>query len=134
MVRRPAYTAPMAHPRVEQLRFARAEWQRGLTGLTEEDAVRRLMPMNSISWMAAHMAWHERLIWLQRGQGLSGEPTLDLVATGHAATTPPPLPPPDNPPTPPPLAETQATWRRVVEAADRYLDGLTTTDLETPPA
>jgi len=78
MVRRPAYTAPMAHPRVEQLRFARAEWQRGLTGLSEEDAVRRLLPMNSISWMAAHMAWHERLIWLQRAQGLSVEPTLDL--------------------------------------------------------
>ena len=88
MVRRPAYTAPMAHPRVEQLRFARAEWQRGLGGLSEEDAVRRLLPMNSISWMAAHMAWHERLIWLQRAQGLSVEPTLDLVATGQAGDDP----------------------------------------------
>jgi len=116
-----AYTARVAHPRVEQLRFARAEWLRGLAGLSEEDAIRRLPPMNSISWMAAHMAWHERLIWLHRAQGLSVEPTLDLVATGKPATTPP-------------LAETQAAWRRVVDAADIYLDRLTTADLELPPA
>jgi len=111
----------MAHPRVEQLRFARAEWQRGLAGLSEEDAVRRLLPMNSISWMAGHMAWHERLIWLRRAQGLRVEPALDLVATGKPASTPA-------------LADMQASWRRVVDAADVYLEGLTTADLELPPA
>jgi len=121
MVRRARLHCAMAHPRVEQLRFARTEWQRGLVGLSDDDAVRRLMPMNSISWMGAHMAWHERLIWLQRAQGLTVEPTLDLVASGQPASTPP-------------LAETQETWRRVVDAADRYLDGLTTVDLERPPA
>jgi hypothetical protein len=111
----------MVHPRVEQLRFTRGEWQRGLAGLSEEDAVRRLLPMNSISWMAGHLAWHERLIWLRRAQGLRVEPSLDAVATGKPASTPP-------------LAEMQAAWRRVVDAADLYLDCLTTTDLEVPPA
>ncbi len=111
----------MAHPRVEQLRFARSEWQRGLVGLSEEDAVRRLLPMNSISWMAGHLAWHERLIWLRRAQGLKVEPVLDLVATGKPASTPP-------------LAEMQAAWARVVAAADEYLDGLTTADLGQPLA
>jgi len=111
----------MVHPRVEQLRFTRAEWQRGLAGLSEEDAVRRLLPMNSISWMAGHLAWHERLIWLRRAQGLRVEAGLDLVATGKPASTPP-------------LAEMQAVWRRVVDAADIYLDGLTTADLEVPAA
>ena len=28
----------MAHPRVEQLRFARSEWVRGLRGLSDADA------------------------------------------------------------------------------------------------
>jgi len=107
----------MAHPRVEQLRFARSEWQRGLVGLSEEDAIRRLPPMNSISWMAGHLAWHERLIWLRRAQGLKVEPALDGVATGKPASTPP-------------LIEMQAAWRRVVAAADVYLDRLTTADLE----
>ena len=111
----------MAHPRVEQLRFTRAEWQRGLAGLSEEDAIRRLLPMNSISWMAGHLAWHERLIWLRRAQGLEVEPALDLVATGQPASTPA-------------LAEMQASWRRVVDAADLYLEGLSTADLEQPPA
>ena len=53
----------MAHPRVEQFRFARAEWVRGLRGLSEEDGLRRLEPMNSISWMVGHLAWHERLLF-----------------------------------------------------------------------
>ena len=70
----------MAHPRVDQLRFARSEWKRGLRGLSEEDAQRRLLPMNSISWMVGHLAWHERLVWAERGQGLRVEPLLDLGA------------------------------------------------------
>jgi DinB superfamily len=109
----------MAHPRVEQLRFARAEWRRGLRGLGAEDGRRRLEPMNSISWMVGHLAWHERLIWLERAQGLRLEPVLDAVATGEPATTPD-------------LAEMWAAWRRVVKRADALLDTLTTADLERP--
>jgi hypothetical protein len=109
----------VAHPRVEQLRFARLEWQRGLRGLDAEDGRRRLEPMNSISWMVGHMAWHERLIWLERAQGLHVEPILDTVATGEPATTPE-------------LAAMWASWRRMVKAADPVLDGLTSSDLERP--
>jgi hypothetical protein len=107
----------VAHPRVEQLRFARAEWRRGLHGLGAEDARRRLEPMNSISWMVGHLAWHERLIWLERAQGLRVEPTLDSVASGGPSTTPG-------------LAAMWAAWRRVVREADVFLDTLTTADLE----
>ena len=56
----------MAHPRVDQLRFARSEFVRGLRGLTEADAQQRLLPMNSISWMVGHLAWHERLLFADR--------------------------------------------------------------------
>jgi len=107
----------MVHPRVEQLRFARSEWRRGLRGLDAEDGRRRLEPMNSISWMVGHLAWHERLIWLERAQGLRVEPVLDALATGEPATTPD-------------LAEMWTVWRRVVRRADAVLDTLTTADLE----
>lgn len=109
----------MAHPRVEQLRFARSEWVRGLRGLPEADARRRLEPMNSISWMVGHLAWHERLISLERGQGRRVEPVLDAVANGQPASTPS-------------LRSMWAAWRRVTGMADEYLDTLTTEDLLVP--
>jgi DinB superfamily len=109
----------MPHPRADQLRFARAEFQRGLVGLSDADARRRLLPMNSISWMIGHMAWHERLVWLVRGQGLEVEPILDSVATGQPATTPP-------------LDEMLAAWGRVTALADPFIDAQATSTLEVP--
>ena len=111
----------MTHPRADQLRFARSEWQRGLAGLTDEDARKRLLPMNSISWMIGHLAWHERLVWFVRGQGLEVEPILDSVASGLPATTPP-------------LDEMLAVWARITAAADPFIDALTTESLEVPLA
>jgi hypothetical protein len=111
----------MAHPRVDQLRFARSEWQRGLRGLKEDDAQRRLLPMNSISWMVGHLAWHERLIWAERGQGLRVERILDLVANGAPASTPE-------------LKAMWAAWQRMVDLADPLLESLTTAMLEVPLA
>ena len=55
----------MVHPLVDQLRFARSEWVRVLEGVSDEDARRRLTPMNSISWMVGHLAWQENRYWLQ---------------------------------------------------------------------
>jgi DinB superfamily len=109
----------VTHPRVEQLRFARSEWLRGIDGISEADAARRLEPMNSISWMVGHLAWHERLISIERGLGQAMEPVLDAVANGAPASTPS-------------LAAMADAWERVVTAADPYLDTLTTTDLLVP--
>lgn len=106
----------MAHPRVDQLRFARSEFQRGLVGVSAEDAIRRLQPMNSISWMVGHLAWHERLVWAIRGQGLAIEPALDAVANGAPASTPD-------------LVAMWAAWARVTAIADPYLDSLGSSDL-----
>jgi uncharacterized damage-inducible protein DinB len=111
----------MVHPRVDQLRFARSEWLRGLEGLSEVDAGIRLLPMNSISWMVGHMAWHERLCWMRRARGLKGERVLDAFATGHPTSVPS-------------FARVQAAWERVVAEADPFLDGLTTGDLLRPLA
>ena len=110
----------MAHPRVDQLRFARIEWLRGLEGLSEADASVRLGPMNSISWMLGHMAWHERQVWFRRLRGLKVEPGLDAFATGQPASVPS-------------LAVVQAAWDRIVAGADPFLDSLETADLEGLP-
>ena len=79
-----------AHPLVDQLRFTRSEFRRGLRGTPAEDGVRRLEPMNSIGWIVAHMAWHEQRYWLTRAQDIILRPELNEIArTGGPATTPP---------------------------------------------
>jgi hypothetical protein len=46
--------------RVWQLRFTRREFQRGLAGVSDADARRRIEPMNCISWNTGHLAWQEQ--------------------------------------------------------------------------
>src|SRR5258705_13753631 len=76
-------------PLVEQLRFARSEFRRGVRGTPEADGARRLEPMNSIGWIVAHMAWHEQRYWLTRGLGTIPRPELnEIAANGGPATTP----------------------------------------------
>ncbi len=111
----------MALTLVEQLRFTRAEWQRGLAGVSDADATRRVAPMNSLTWMIGHLAWHERLVWIERGQGLTVEPILDAVANGAPASTPP-------------LDEMWSAWSRIVERSDAVLGSLTADGLERPLA
>jgi DinB superfamily len=104
----------VTHPLVDQLRFTRSEWLRALRGTPEEDALRRLEPMNSIGWIVGHLAWHEQRYWLTRAQGLTPIPLLnEIVASGGPATTPA-------------LREMLAAWRTVTKAADPWLDSLTT--------
>lgn len=110
----------MAHPRVEQLRFARSEFLRGLEGVTPEVAARELGQMNSIAWVVGHMAWHEQLSWLTRIQGVTPRPDLnDVVGNGKPRSNPP-------------LAVMLDAWREVTAAADPFLDTLTTARLEEP--
>ena len=118
---RPGHTAVMtdatALPLVEQLRFTRSEFRRGLRGTPEADGVRRLEPMNSIGWIVAHMAWHEQRYWLTRGLGRDAAAELnEIAANGGPATTPP-------------LRAMLDAWSAVTTAADPWLDGLTAADL-----
>jgi hypothetical protein len=109
----------MPHLLVAQLRFARSELVRCLDGVSEEDAVRRLMPMNCISWIVGHLAFQEHTYWLQRAQGKLLRPDLeDLVGWGHPASTPP-------------LGEMWDAWRTITAAADEYLDRLTPDLMQT---
>jgi uncharacterized damage-inducible protein DinB len=102
----------MAHPLVEQLRFTRSEWRRGLEAVTLEEAGRRFEPINSIGWMVGHLAWHEQLYWLQRAQGQILIPEVERCAAGQTASTPP-------------VGEMWAAWHTITQAAEAYLDTLT---------
>ena len=101
------------HLLVSQLRFARSEFVRGLEGVSEEDGIRRMLPMNCISWMVGHLANQEHrlwVIWSQHREVVSG--LNDLVGYGKPASTPP-------------LKEMWAVWHKVTAEADKYLDTLT---------
>ena len=107
----------MSHYFVNQLRFARSEFVRGLEGLTDEDARTRIEPANSISWMIGHLTVQESSYWVYYAQGLVIRPELrKLVGYGQPATTPP-------------LDEMWAAWREITAAADPYLDKLTDEDM-----
>lgn len=112
MVRSFLYTAFMPHPLVEQLRFTRAEFQRGLKNISEADGQQRLGPMNSLGWIVAHMAWHEQLCWLTRAQGILLVPEVREQATGAPASTPS-------------LAAAWKAWKVITKASDPWLDTLT---------
>jgi len=74
--------------------------------------------MNSISWIVGHLAAQEHHYWVFRGQGKDLLPWLDgLVGYGAPASTPP-------------LDKMWAAWHTVIEAADPYLDTLTTESLQ----
>lgn len=109
----------MAHARVDQFRFARSEWLRGLEGVSEEDATRHFGQMNCISWIIGHLAWQEQLCWLERAQGKTLFTKLNELYA-HLA--------PMNTPS---LIEILDIWHKVTEATDLYLDTLTTETLQS---
>src|SRR5512143_2766909 len=81
--------ARMAHPLVDQLRFTRSEFLRGLKGLSEEDACKRIMPANCISWNVGHLAWQEQRYFLHFAQGQMPFPEIQQAfAYGAPGSTP----------------------------------------------
>ncbi len=111
----------MAHPLVEQLRFTRAEFRRGLKGVTAEEGVKRFEPINSVSWIIGHLANQEQRYWLERMN-------LDPVVKGlHKQVGW------GSPPNTPPLDEMWAAWNAITAATDPWLDTLSSTDLEAFP-
>ncbi len=110
----------MPHPLVDQLRFTRNEFQRGLVGLSDEDARRRFLPMNCISWNVGHLAWQEQQYWLWYAQGRTLLPAIrKQFAYGAPASTPP-------------LEEVRSAWQEITLASNPWLDSLATDDLLKP--
>ena len=93
----------MAHPLVDQLRFTRSEFLRGLRGLDEADAQRRLEPMNCIAWNVGHLAWQEQQYFVTWPTGKRPFPDIDreFVSGG--------------PPSTPSLKRVLAAWTAITE-------------------
>jgi uncharacterized damage-inducible protein DinB len=103
----------MPHPLVSQLRFARSEFFRAIKGVEEADAQKRIMPMNCISWNVGHLAWQEQQYFLVYGRGLLLIPEISKgFAYGAPASTPP-------------LKDMLAASKTITQAADSWLDTLT---------
>jgi len=104
----------MAHVLVDQLRFARSEWQRALRGVTEEDGNRHFGQMNSIGWIVGHLAWHEQRICLMRPREVVLLPALnEEFFSGAPMTTPS-------------LKAMRSAWSKVTKESEAFLDTLTT--------
>jgi len=77
------------HPLVTQLQFARYNLERCLEGVSEEDASRRVEPMNCLSWIVGHLANQEQRYWVMVAQGEMVIKDLnDRVGYGKPASTP----------------------------------------------
>ncbi len=102
----------MTHPMVLQLRFTRSEFRRAIAKISEKDAQKRVMPMNSISWTVGHLAWQEQRYFIYFPTGKMIIPELqEKYAFGARPSTPP-------------LKEMLAAWRKITRAADKWLDML----------
>ncbi len=102
----------MAHMLVEQLRFTRSEWLRGLQDVDAEGARRRHGRINAISWMVGHLAWHEQFYWFRLAQGTTPLPELGAYGFGKPASAPPP-------------DEVWEAWHCITAMTDPWLDELT---------
>jgi hypothetical protein len=108
----------MPHPLISQLRFTRSEFLRAVKGVSDDDARKRIMPMNCISWNIGHLAWQEQRYFLHFGQGKMPFPEInESFAYGAPASTPP-------------LKEVLSAWKVITAAADPWLDTLTSKKLQ----
>jgi hypothetical protein len=114
-------STPQPHPLVLQLRFSRAEFLRGVKGVSDADGAIRLGAMNCLAWNVGHLAWQEQRNFLTRAQSL--EPHPDVAATYKVGA----------PGVTPKLSETLAAWQEITRLADLWLDGLTTERLLEHP-
>lgn len=108
----------MTHPLVLQLRFTRSQFKSAFKGVTEEEAAKRIMPMNCISWNIGHLAWQEQRYFLWFAQEQMPLPEINTnFRVGAPASTPS-------------LKAMVDAWQAITEAADPWLDTLTTETLQ----
>jgi uncharacterized damage-inducible protein DinB len=110
----------MIHPLVTQLRFTRGEFRRALSGVDADEARTRIGRLNPLAWSVGHLAWQEQRYFLSFGQGSTPFPDIEVAFRSGA------------PATSPPLDEMWQAWSAIIEAADPWLDTLTSEQLQRP--
>jgi hypothetical protein len=104
----------MTHPLVDQLMFSRSEFIRALQGLSEEDAQKRILPMNCISWNVGHLGWQEQKYYLTYARGITLLTNIQKdFAKDAAACTPS-------------LKEMLEAWDAITREADSWLKSVST--------
>ena len=96
------------HPLVQMQHLTRKEFWRGLGGLSDEDARRRLEPMNCISWIVGHLAHQTHALFVALPQDKEIEPRYRPFGTGAA-------------PSQPSLEEATGLWEDACRDADLHL-------------
>jgi hypothetical protein len=108
------------HPLVDQLRFTRSEFLRAVRGVDDEEARRRFLPMNCLSWNVGHLAWQEQryFLWFPHRQLLYPDIARDFAYGAPAST--------------PLLGAVVEAWTEITKGVDPWLDSLSTPDLAAP--
>lgn len=105
------------HTLVQLQQLTRQEFLRGLQGISDEDARKRVEPMNCISWIVAHMAAQERAFFVAWPQGKDVDSQYQAYGTGSS-------------PSQPPMEETMALWHKTCDEADACLHAATEEDMQ----
>ena len=106
------------HTLVEMPYLTRKEFERNLTGLTDEDARKQIKPMNCISWIVAHVACQHQMFFVDWPQGRDIEPRYSPYNYGA-------------PPSQPSLEEAMTLWQDACKGSDAWLQAATSESLQT---
>jgi len=105
------------HTLVDMHYLARKEFERNLQGLTDEDARKRIEPMNCISWIIAHVACQYRAFFVDWPQGKETDPQYQVYGYGSPASQPS-------------LEEAMTLWHNACQEADAWLQSATSESLQ----
>ena len=105
------------HTLVQMHYLTRKEFERNLVGLTDEDARKRIEPMNCISWIIAHVACQHQIFFVDWPQGRDIDPRY--LPYNYGA-----------PPSQPPLEEAMTLWRDACKESDAWLQAATAESLQ----
>ncbi|MFX1265475.1 MAG: DinB family protein [Promethearchaeota archaeon] len=105
------------HTLVQMVYLTRKEFERNFQGLTDEDARKRIEPMNCISWIIAHVACQHHAFFVDWPQGIETAPQYQHYGYGSPASQPP-------------LEEALTMWRDACEESDAWLQAATDKNLQ----
>ena len=105
------------HTLVQMLELSRKEFERNLQGLTDDDARKRIEPMNCISWIIAHVANQHHMFFLVWPQGKEPDPRYARYGYGSPASQPP-------------LDEAMSLWRGACKDSEAWLQTVTVEGLQ----
>jgi len=109
------------HTLVQLQQLTRKEFERGLLGLTDEDARKQIKPMNCISWIIGHLANQQHAFFVAWPQGKEIDPRYKAFGFGSPASQPP-------------LDEVMALWQTSCNEADVWLHAITEDSLQEKSA